>query len=240
MKIYFIEHLFISRYKILLFTFLGLCPLWLNAQINIHVHETSLKLEKYPVWAIKGNLLYGFTMTPNLSMSVGLGNHWSAELGAGLNLWKWKHDHSSLRHLSLTSEARYWPKRVYDGHYIGMHATYTTYHVGHLTALSAFDHRLYDGDLFGGGITYGYHFTIGRKWGLELGLGLGYYRLKYDLYTCAACHTKLKTESKNYVGPTQAAVSFVYYLNGNKKKPAKRNGYGSFATEQGRNCQEMP
>lgn len=46
---------------------------------------------------------------------------------------------------------------------------------------------VYRGDLYGGGISYGYHWAMGDRWGMEVTVGGGYAQLSYDKYLCRDC-----------------------------------------------------
>ncbi|MBK5723127.1 DUF3575 domain-containing protein, partial [Dysgonomonas sp. Marseille-P4677] len=35
---------------------------------------------------------------------------------------------------------------------------------------------------------------------------------KYDKYPCAECGSKIKSDSKNYWGPTKVGISFIYFI----------------------------
>ena len=72
------------------------------------------------------------------------------------------------------------------------------------------DKYRYKGYFFGGGISYGYQFILGRHWNLEATLGLGYARVSYDKYECKECGKKVDEGKKNYFGPTKAALSLIY------------------------------
>ena len=63
----------------------------------------------------------------------------------------------------------------------------------------------------GGGMSYGYQFILGRYWNLELNIGVGYARLKYDKYECRTCGEKVGTETKDYLGTYQSRHFFNIY-----------------------------
>lgn len=71
------------------------------------------------------------------------------------------------------------------------------------------DHR-YEGWYAGGGVTAGYQWMLSRHWNLEASIGLGYDYIKYDKYECGECGEKIKSSDSHYVGPTKAALSFIY------------------------------
>lgn len=163
--------------------------------------------------AVKTNALYWVAATPNLAMEVGLSPRWTFDLSASYNPWthsgnrKWKH-------LLLQPEARYWFCERFDGHFVGLHAHWAKYNVGGVKMPFGLwketrDHR-YQGDLYGFGFTYGYQWILGRHWNLEAAIGIGYARVHFDEYPCAGCGRKTGSGTRNYVGPTKAALSLVY------------------------------
>ena len=69
----------------------------------------------------------------------------------------------------------------------------------------------YQGWAVGGGIAYGYAWPLNRHWNFELEIGVGYVWTRYDKFRCGDCEKKVaKDRTLNYVGPTKAAVNFVY------------------------------
>ncbi len=70
----------------------------------------------------------------------------------------------------------------------------------------------YEGWLIGAGVSYGYHWVLGRRFSMEFTLGLGYAYLDYDKNRCTDCKKKIGEESTHYFGPTRAGISLVYML----------------------------
>ena len=67
--------------------------------------------------------------------------------------------------------------------------------------LSVFDDTdkyRYKGNFYGGGISYGYQFILGRHWNLEATLGIGYARVDYKKYECKECGDMVEKSKKNY------------------------------------------
>lgn len=178
---------------------------------------------------IKTNALYWATTTPNLGMELPLGRKHSAQLFFGFNPWKQGGgDHSSLRHWLLMPEWRYWFCQRYNGWFLGAHALGGQYNVAAVDLPfglfpSLEDHR-YKGWYIGGGITAGYQWPLSRHWSLEAALGLGYIYSPNDKY-CPNCNNKLRHKDYNYVGPTKAALSVVYFIGG---KRLKGNGAATY------------
>lgn len=165
-----------------------------------------------PSFVAKTNLLYWATSTPNIGLEVALGKKWSLDAFLGINPWNFK-DNGSLQHWVVSPELRYWPCRAFERHFFGLHAIYGNYNVGNISFISALENNIYEGTLYGGGLTYGYHFPLKGRWGLELNFGLGFLRLQHDKYKCKNCNEKQGKFNENFLGPTKAGVSLIYIIN---------------------------
>ena len=169
--------------------------------------------------AVKTNLFYGiYLRTPNLEVEFGSSPRSTIELGGGFN-WFTSGKTSSnkkLVHWLGTAEYRYWTCERFSGHFLGIHILGTQYNIAghHLPLLFGHDssHYRYEGWGIGGGISYGYHFPLSNRWSLEANIGAGYVRLHYDKFRCEACGEKTGTESRNYLGPTKAAISLIFLI----------------------------
>lgn len=170
--------------------------------------------------SVKTNLLYGsYTCTPNLSFEVGLGKRSTLDFGAGYNPWHLKgtkESNKKLVHLLGNIEYRYWLCESFSGHFFGAHVLGTQFNIGQHELPMIFgkgskDYR-YEGYGYGGGLSYGYHWILGNRWGLEAQIGLGYARLHYDKYNCKTCGQKIGPEKRNYFGPTKAGISLIYII----------------------------
>lgn len=169
---------------------------------------------------LKTNLFYGaYTQTPNLSLEMRLGKRSTLDVGGGYNPWNLDgtfDDNKKLVHWLGELEYRYWLCHTFSGHFFGVHALGTQFNFsGHelpwLLEKGSKDFR-YEGYGYGGGISYGYHFYLGKRWSLEANIGVGYARLHYDKYDCAKCGSKIGSDVKNYFGPTKAGISLIYII----------------------------
>lgn len=171
---------------------------------------------------LRTNLLYLATTTPNLSVDFGLADKLSLSFTAGYNPFKYprrnrddgKTVNPKTLHWLVEPELKYWLSEHLDGGYFGLHGIYAQYNIGGLAFIPALNNNRYEGNLFGGGISFGWHWWIGKKHrtGLDLSLGAGYLRLHYDKYKACNCSGILETVDKNYFGPTKAAVSLTYLI----------------------------
>ncbi len=167
--------------------------------------------------AVKTNLLYWATTTPNLGAEFGLGDRTSIEITGGYNPWTLDKDsNTKIKHWKVQPEFRYWLCERFNGHFFGVHAGYTFYNIAGVRILpygdaSTKDHR-FQGWGVGGGLSYGYSWIIGKNWNLEATLGLGYIYSCYDKYECRTCGRFRGTEDNHYIGPTKLGISLIYII----------------------------
>lgn len=187
-----------SRIKVFLLSFL--LPLF---SVNAHSQQVGTK----------ANMLWWATTTPNLGVEVTIGKKLTISADGNYNAWTFFSDGMSLRHWLMQPEVRYWTCKSFEGHFVGLHGHYGKYNVGQIPFLPELDKYTYRGELYGGGISYGYHFAIGRRWGLELTAGIGYTYLEYNKYVCSECAELMGRYKRHFFGPTRLGVSFIYIIH---------------------------
>lgn len=165
--------------------------------------------------ALKTNLLYDATSTPNLGAELALGKKSTLQLFYGLNPWKFASDRTKqLRHWLLMPEYRYWTCQKFNGHFFGIHALGGQYNVGGIDlsnpVFEDLDKKRYEGWYAGGGLAYGYQWLLSRHWSLEASVGVGYIRFHYKEFPCTECGALIQENNKNYFGPTKLALSLMY------------------------------
>ena len=163
--------------------------------------------------ALKTNLMYLATATPNLGVEASVGRKHTVQLFYGLHPWK-SASGRSLRHWVLQPEYRYWFCESFNGWFVGAHLMGGEFNVSDFDMpFGLFDglktHR-YDGWFAGGGLTLGYQWMLSRHWNFEASVSVGYDYIKYGKYECGRCGEKLQSSHTNYFGPTKAALSFMY------------------------------
>ena len=109
-----------------------------------------------------------------------LGRKMSLDLWGAYNAWEFKND-MSLKHYLVQPELRYWPCQTYEGHFFGLHGHYGHFNIGNIPFIPGMEDKNYRGELYGGGLTWGYHWVIGRHWGLEAFVGAGYAYMAADI-----------------------------------------------------------
>lgn len=164
--------------------------------------------------ALKTNLLYDATTTPNIGAEMGIGKKSSVQLFYGLNPWKFGHgdDIKYAKHWILNPEYRYWFCQRFNGSFVGIHAFGGEYDAANVNLLfwdELKDHR-FEGWYVGGGISYGYQWVLSRHWNFEAAVGVGAAYIDYDKFNCGECGKKVDDGHKIYIGPTKLALSLLY------------------------------
>ncbi|NDV82840.1 DUF3575 domain-containing protein [Bacteroides sp. 51] len=165
--------------------------------------------------AVKSNLLYDATTTMNLGVEVGLARKWTLDIPVNYNPWKLS-DNARLKHWGVQPEVRYWFCEKFRRTFVGLHGHYADFNVGNWPDWSFISDNMqnsrYQGHLYGGGLSIGHSWILKKRWSIEATVGVGYAHIVYDKYPCGECGTKLKEDSKNYFGPTKAAISLIYVI----------------------------
>lgn len=175
-----------------------------------------------PCLAIKSNLLYDATSTINLGLEFGIAPKWTLDISGNYNPWTFS-DNKKMKHWLVQPEFRWWTCGRFSGHFLGIHALGGEYNVGGMlpfgidpadmfSPLDKLDNHRYEGWGAGGGISYGYHWILGNRWGLEATVGVGYVYLDYDKYPCEKCGRKIGSSTRHYFGPTKAGITLIFMI----------------------------
>lgn len=164
-------------------------------------------------FAVKTNLLYWATTTPNLQIEFGLGKRTTLELGGNYNPFTFDNN-KKLKHWMAQPELRLWTCEKFNRGFWGFHLMGGEFNAGGIEMPFDIFPRLadnrFEGWMIGGGISYGYQWYLGPHWNLEATIGVGYLYLDMTRYECPRCGEELGKETMNYVGPTKIGLSFVY------------------------------
>lgn len=175
--------------------------------------------------AVKTNLLYDATTTPNLGLEAGVGKKSTVNIVYGLNPWTFHSDSKGDRkakHWVLMPEYRWWTCSKFNGHFFGVHALGGQFNAanaaipvpgfffsGENLAKGVKDYH-YQGAFAGMGATYGYQWTLSRHWNAEAEIGIGYCHAWYDKFPCYECGAKIGNGGSNYLGVTKLGLSLIY------------------------------
>lgn len=161
--------------------------------------------------ALKTNMLFWATTSPNGGVEVGLGRKFSLDIWGAYNAWKFKND-MHLNFYLAQPEVRYWFCRKFEGHFIGLHGHYGHFNIGQIPFIEKLENHELRGNLYGGGVTYGYHWALGVHWGLEAMIGGGVALMDYTKYRCGSCAEAVGLYKRTYFGPTRIGLSVIYFL----------------------------
>ena len=175
--------------------------------------------------ALRTNLLYDATLSPNLGAEVRLGSSWSAGINVGLNAWDIdKAKNKKWRHVLVAPNIRHYFGQKADslyryslsGHYMEIDALYSHFNVGNTKIpfglYSAIKDRRLQGDLLALGSKYGYSWILARDWRIEVeaGVAIGYAWFKE--YDCDHCGTYYGKGDRIFLLP-QLGINVVYIIN---------------------------
>lgn len=203
----------ITRYALIFVFFIVL--LFCNNLLHAQSDDLKNITNHTPVLAVKSNLLYDATTTLNIGAEFKIGEKLTLDIPFNLNAWTFS-GNKKLKHWMLQPELRYWLCSPFSGHFFGLHAHSGQFNVGGIDLpFDVFptlkEHR-YEGWFAGGGISYGYHWILSNRWSLEATVGVGYVYFDYDKYKCETCGKKVKSDEKDYWGPTKAGLSLIYII----------------------------
>lgn len=167
------------------------------------------------VIGVKSNVLYDITTSLNIGAEVAFSKKITLDVSGNYNPWEFANN-KQFKHWMIQPELRWWFCERFNGHFLGIHGHYAEYNAGGIKLpfgmYKGLRNARYQGNLYGGGITYGYQWILSNHWGLEACIGIGYAHVKYDKYPRCNCGSKLASGSKNYFGPTKIALSFIYLI----------------------------
>lgn len=175
--------------------------------------------------AVKTNLLYDATTTPNIALEAGVGKRSTVQLLYALNPWEFHtegHGEKMAKHWVLMPEYRRWLCSRFNGHFLGVHAMAGQINASNVSIplpglflkgdniAGGVRHSRYEGAFAGIGLTYGYQWILGRHWNAEASAGMGYAHVWFDRYPCRECGARISTGQTNYLGITKLALSILY------------------------------
>lgn len=164
---------------------------------------------------VKTNIPYLGTATPNLGIEVKMADKWTVDVSGGYNPFVMnKETGMKWKHWMVAPEVRYYTCEAFNGHFFGVHGLAGFFNVANIDLpidkLKGLKDYRYQGWVYGGGVTYGYEFVLGKHWNLEASLSGGYLFFDYAKYNCEKCGKEIEKNTKHYFGPTKATISLIY------------------------------
>ena len=168
--------------------------------------------------AIRNNLLYDATLTPNLGVDFRVDSLWTVGGLVGVNAWDIdKSANKKWRHLLVSANVRrYLGDSLYHKRYVEGNLIYSHFNVGNTKIpfglYNAVKNRRLQGDLFALGAKYGYSWILARDWRIdaEAGIAVGYAWFKE--YECPTCGQFIGNDCRIFLLP-QLGINVVYIIN---------------------------
>ncbi|MBR4481427.1 MAG: DUF3575 domain-containing protein [Prevotella sp.] len=167
--------------------------------------------------ALRTNLLYDATLSPNLGVEVRVDSAWTVGLLAGINAWDVdKAKNRKWRHMLFSLRARKYRKNLFEKGYYEGDLIYSHFNVGNVKFpfglyKSVRDRRL-QGDLIALGGKYGHSWILARDWRIEAEAGIAVGYAWFKEYDCPHCGTFLGKDCRIFLLP-QLGINIVYIIN---------------------------
>lgn len=169
--------------------------------------------------ALKHNFAYDALLAPNLALEFSIGDQFTLDTQYSTNRFVFRKQDKlpEWSHWLVQSEARYWTCVAFNGFFLGLHALGGQMRVGGLNIPFVLENKnsimkdqRYVGYFYGGGLSVGYQWILSPRSSLELSLGGGYARIHH--HKCTVCGHKASDAVANYVGPTRATLSYIFFF----------------------------
>ena len=188
-----------------------------SAQQVVLAQSPKGEVVKQPRVALRTNLLYDATLTPNLGMDVRVDSAWTVGLLVGINAWDIdKEKNKKWRHALFSIRARKYRDSLFHKGYYEADVIYSHYNVGNTKIpfglYSAVKDRRLQGDLFALGGKYGYSWILSRTWRIEAEAGVAVGYAWFKEYDCPHCGTFLGNGDRIFLLP-QLGINVVYIIN---------------------------
>lgn len=183
------------------------------------------KQHRFPVLALKTNMLYDAALVPNLGVEFYLGKQWS--IAASWHYAWWNNNTWFWRTYGGELDVRKWlgsaaKERPLTGHHVGVYGQVMAYDFmignhGYLSGTPG-DHA-FSKPSYAFGLEYGYSLPIAKRLNIDFVLGLGYQGGVYNEYYLMDGHYVWHaTKKRHFIGPTKAEISLVWLLGPVNKK----------------------
>ncbi len=130
-------------------------------------------------WAVKTNLLTDALLIPTLGAEYALSNHSSLSLVG--TYMPFTVGDKKYKNWSVQPELRFWRKEPYAGWFLGINAIGGGFNINNVHAGGLYGKQR-QGNMVGGGLSFGYQFILSDYWGLELSLGADALYCNYERF----------------------------------------------------------
>lgn len=168
-------------------------------------------------FAVRTNVLYDALLLPTLGVEWRVNRDLGIKLDGSLSWWGGETGKVQKMWV-LNPEVRWYLLRN-KRFYVGAAGNYGQYNIYKYPIGSIVSKQTgYQGSMWNAGVTVGYQLYLSRCFSVDFNLGLGYTRFDYDTFgiTDGVRVYKERDRTKNFWGPTQAGISLVWTIGGNK------------------------
>jgi hypothetical protein len=222
-----IERILLVVCFISLFSCAGYVHMYAQERVDSMDYASEEKTEKLEIVALKNNLIYDATLTPNLTLEFRLAERWTMEFGVGFNPFPLDDTkYPKWRHLSVSVTPRYWFCKAFDRGFLSFNAAYAHYNVAGGTWPVGFIYKQLQDSRFQGdavmiGEGIGWHFAISPHFSIELEAGVEAGYTWYDQFECKHCGERTAHKSHWFVLP-KAGINLVVPFGGDKESLERR------------------
>lgn len=184
--------------------------------VSAVVPEPAVPAKPY-CFAVRTNVLYDAMLLPTIGVEWRVNRDLGVKLDGSLAWWGDEKEKVQKMWL-LNPEVRWYLLRD-KRFYVGASGNYGQYNIYKYAVGSIVSKDTgYQGSMWGAGVTVGYQLYLSRYFSVDFNLGLGYTRFDYDTFgiTDGVRVYKERDRTKNFWGPTQAGISLVWTIGGNK------------------------
>ncbi len=176
--------------------------------------------------AIKNNLAYSATLTPNVAVELSIAKQWTLDTQLAGNFFFHSRDINSkdykFKKFSfwlLQPELKYWLSKNFDGIYIGLHSHMGVVNIGQYNIpfiLQNINDEMkksrYEASFLGGGLSLGYQITLYKRLCLDISAGLGYAYVWYNKINDITSRPSKELYNADYMGPTKLQIGISYLI----------------------------
>jgi hypothetical protein len=189
----------------------------LTVQQAAEAQSSSDESVQLPRIALRTNLLYDATLSPNLGVDVRVDSAWTVGLLTGINAWDIdKTENKKWRHALFSLRARKYRDSLFHKGYFEGDLIYSHFNVGNTKIpfgiYKGVQDRRLQGDLVALGGKYGYSWILARHWRIEAEAGVAVGYAWFKEYDCDHCGTYYGKGDRIFLLP-QLGINVVYIIN---------------------------
>lgn len=180
--------------------------LLLSAILALSLFSTAAQAQTHLKW----NALYWAIGIANMSAETKLAEKWTLNGDLVYSLWE-SIDGNPMKFGQAIAEGRYYPKRAFDGFYMGAYASYhRLFKFTKWNYVNRDMHQKGNGKSFGA--TFGYQLKVSDRWGLDMYASYGWQHSKYRGYMNSTKEMYIDTNGSGEWLPYKLGVAFTYRL----------------------------